>query len=264
MKPGAHPVARTLIAWAVFGFLLLPTLAVVLYSLYPSAYAIFPPQGLTGRWYVEALNQRALFLDPLWTSVVLAAQATAISTVVGTLLAFGLRNAHPRFRSSMRGVTLAPMLVPALVTGFGILLLLNRLGLFGSYAGLLAGHVIITLPFVYINVSAGLSGVDPEVEEASLSLGANRLVTAMKVILPLLRGSIFAGATFAFIVSFDQVELTLFLADPTTITLPVQIFSYVQQRSSPTIAAVAVVLVIVNLIGLLILQRVGGLNRRVY
>jgi putative spermidine/putrescine transport system permease protein len=255
---------HSVVVYAVLAFLLLPTLVVVWYSFYSTPSLEFPPKSFTIRWYSSTLTQRDLFLEPMWTSLMLALQATLISTVLGTVAAIALRHVARPWLGLIRGLHLAPLFVPTLVTGFALMLLFNQLGLWGSYLGLLIGHIIITLPYVFVSVFAGVARLDQEIEEASLSLGAGPARTVGMVTVPLLGGSIVSGAIFGFLISFDQLELTLFLASPSTVTLPVEIFSYVQQRADPTVAAVSTIIVVINVVLLAILQRLGGLSRRPY
>ncbi len=247
---------------AIVVYLLAPTFVVLVFSFYPSAYITFPPREFTLKWYHLAFEQNDLFLQPLMTSAALALASGAVATVIGTLAALGLMRAPLRHRSFWQGAFLAPILIPTLIVGFGLMLLFLELDLLGSWGGLLAGHVTIIVAYVTQSVGASLAGLDPAVEEAAQTLGSGPLRAFFRVTLPQVAPGIAAGAVFAFIMSFDELALTLLLATPQTTTLPVAIYSYVQFDSGPTVAAIATILLAITLGFLLLLQRVGGLRRR--
>lgn len=257
-------VSHRIVVFGTMAFLLAPTAIVVLYSFYPDAYVQFPPQNLTVKWYAAAFEQRHLFLDPFFTSLVLAAAATTAATVIGLLVAFVLVRRRLRFRGTVSAFFTAPLLVPTVTVGFALMLFLPKLDLLGTFAGLFIGHMVITMPFSLQAIVASLSGFSETIEEAAVTLGSSPLRALRKVTLRLVASGILAGAVFAFVISFDELNMTLFIATPTTVTLPVQLFSYIQQRADPTIAAVSTVIVAVAFVALLVLQKLGGLDRRVY
>ncbi|MHB8727333.1 MAG: ABC transporter permease [Casimicrobiaceae bacterium] len=253
-----------LVVAAIVVYLLAPTLVVLIFSFYPTAYLTFPPHGFTLKWYHEAFAQYDLFLGPLVTSLLLGLASSAVATVIGTVAALGLVRAPLQHRSLWQGAFLAPILIPTLIVGFGLMLFFLRLGLLGSWWGLLAGHVTIVVAYVTQSVSASLAGLDPSVEEVAKTLGSSPLRAFFRVTLPQVAPGIAAGAVFAFIMSFDELALTLLLAAPATTTLPVAIYSYVQFDSGPTVAAISTILLAITLGFLLLLQRVGGLRRRTH
>lgn len=242
-------------------YLLAPTLVIILYSVYPSAYTTFPPHSFSLRWYSEAFSEKDLFLEPLGASIVLGLSSAAIATVVGTLAAVGLVRAPLRHRSAWQSLFLAPILIPTLIVGFGLMLFFLDLNVLGTWWGLVAGHVIIIVAYVTQSVTASLAGLDGSIEEAARSLGSSPLRAFFRVTLPQILPGITAGAIFAFIMSFDELAVTLLLATPQTTTLPVAIYSFVQFNSGPTIAAISTVLLAITLGFMVLLQRVGGLGR---
>ena len=257
-------VAWKIVIAAIVVYLLAPTLVVVLFSFYPSAYLKFPPQGFTLKWYHSAFEQHDLFLDPLVTSALLGLTSAAIATVIGALAALGLVRAPLRHRGFWQGIFLAPILMPTLIVGFGLMLFFLKLDTLGSWWGLVAGHVTIIVAYVTQSVIASLAGLDPSLEEAAKTLGSSPTRAFFRVTLPQIAPGIVAGAVFAFIMSFDELALTLLLSTPDTTTLPVAIYSYVQFDSGPTVAAIATILLALTLGLLLVLQRLGGLRRRAY
>jgi putative spermidine/putrescine transport system permease protein len=247
-----------------FLFLLSPTLIIILFSLYPSAYITFPPPGLTLHWYVEAFRQQSLFIQPLLTSLQISFIATTISVIVGTFAAFGVVRHRMRFQSVLNSFLLAPLLIPTLIVGLAGMLFLTEIGMLGTYVGLIAGHVVITLAFIVQSVSVSLATLERSVEEAAASLGSSPWRVLQRVTLPMIMPGLLTGAVFAWAMSLDELPLTLLLSTPKTLTLPVQLYGYLQQRSDPTFAAVSVLLIVISLGVLLILQRIGGLNQRIY
>jgi putative spermidine/putrescine transport system permease protein len=257
-------LALRVVVFGTFVFLLGPTMVILLFSSYPSAYITFPPASLTLHWYADAFRQESLFVDPLLVSLQISLTATAISAVIGTLAAFGVVRNRVRFQSVLNSFLVAPLLIPTLIVGLAGMLFLTAIGLLGTYAGLIAGHVVITLAFIIQSVSVSLATLDTSVEEAATSLGSTPWRVLRRITLPMVMPGLFAGAVFAWVTSFDELPLTLLLSTPKTLTLPVQLYGYLQQRSDPTFAAVSVMLIAISLGVLLILQKVGGLDKRIY
>jgi putative spermidine/putrescine transport system permease protein len=257
-------LALRVVIFLTFVFLLGPTLVIVLFSFYPSAYITFPPPHLTLHWYVEAFSQQSLFIQPLLTSMQISLTATAISMVIGTLAAFGVVRKRVRFQSVLNAFLVSPLLIPTLIVGLAGMMFLTATGMLGTYAGLIAGHVVVTLAFIIQSASVSLATLDSSVEEAATSLGSSPWRVLRRITLPIMLPSLFAGAVFAWVTSFDELPLTLFLSTPRTLTLPVQLYGYLQQRSDPTFAAVSVLLIAISFVLLLILQKVGGLDKRIY
>jgi putative spermidine/putrescine transport system permease protein len=257
-------IALRVVIFLTFVFLLSPTAIILLYSFYPSAYITFPPSLLTTHWYVDAFTQQDLFVRPLLTSLQISLTAAFISAVAGTLAAFGVVRHQVRFQPVLNAFLLAPLLMPTLVVGLGGMFLLLAIHMLGNYWGLIAGHVVITLAFIIQSVSVGLATLDTSYEEAAISLGSSPRRVLTRITLPMILPSLFSGAVFAWVISFDELPLTLLLSTPSTLTLPVQLYGYLQQRSDPTFAAVSVLLIFISLGLLLVLQKFGGLDRRIY
>ncbi len=244
----------------VYLLMLAPILVVVPVSFSEQAYLVFPPRGFSLRWYANFFATREL-TDALWLSLHLAAWTTAISTVLGTMAALGLTRYRYPGRRALRELFLTPIVMPRLVLGIAFLMFLSRTVLAGSFGGLLLAHVVVAFPYVIRTVSASLTGLDRALEEAGASLGAAPLTVFRTITLPLLKPGIIAGAIFAYVTSFDELVMTLFLAGPRLTTLPVQIFNYLEYTSDPTIAAISVVLVLVTTVAVLVTERIVGFGR---
>ena len=224
-------------------YLLAPVLVVVATSVTTTAYPVFPPHGFTLRWYGEFLNNPE-FMSGVRLSALLAFAATLIATYLGTAAALGLARGPRRTRSALAALFLSPIVFPAIVLGLALLIFYSRVGFSGSFAGLVAAHVVLVTPFVVRLVAASLAEFDDSVEEAARNLGAGWPRVFFQVTLPIIRPGVVAGAVFAFIISFDELVVTLFLAGPGMQTLPIRIYSFVQYNSTPIISAISTTLIV--------------------
>lgn len=219
-----------------------------------------PPPGLSLHWF-EKLFSQDYVVDGLTTSLEIAVLATLINVVIGTAAAVGLDRGEFRGKGVIMGTFLSPLIVPAVVTGFALLLFLSKIGVVSGFPRLLAGHVIITLPYALRATLASLVGRDKRLTEAALILGATEKQAFWSVTLPLIRTGIVTGAVFTFAISMDDVAVSLFLTDPTTYTLPVALVSNMRASFDLTIAAAAVLLVGITAILIIILERLVGFDR---
>ncbi len=245
MKAGSRdPI--TVALWGLLGcvgfYMLAPLIFVIIDSFNPSTYGTFPLEGMTLRWYANMLKVpefRAGFVN----SLVTAAGATAVALTLGPLAAYGLARYRFRQRELVRSFLLLPIIVPAIVFGAALFLLYIRIGLYGTRIGLVLGHALLGLPFVMSITTAGLQTLGREYEEAAMDLGANPLVTFFKVTIPSIRPGLIVSALFAFVTSWDQVEVSLFITRPRNNTLPIAMFNYEQNYQDPTLAAISAVLI---------------------
>lgn len=229
----------------VFAFLVLPILAVVPLSLNPGGFLVFPEDGLSLRWY------RTLADSPQWThafgnSFKIAVATTAIATPLGTLAAIGLSHMRSRAKPVIVALISAPLVMPIVVVAVAFYFLFAPLGLVNEPVGLVIAHSALALPFVVIVVHASLSGLDPDLLRAAASLGAPPLTQLVRVLAPLAAPGIAAGAVFAFMTSFDETTVALFIAGPEQRTLPIQMFEGVREQISPAIAAAATLLIVAS------------------
>lgn len=245
---------------AIYLFLALPTLVVVGASINPGELLSFPPTGFTVRWYEAALRNTA-FMQGLGVSVQLALLATLVSLLVGVPAAYALARFEFRGRDAVTSVLMSPLAVPAVVLAIGLLQLLVLVGLARSFVGLVAAHFVITLPYVVRNMTAAFTLFDPSLEQAAQNLRATPLRIVRWVILPIMLPSIVSSAVFAFVTSFGNLTVSIFLAGPKLSTLPVQIFTYVDQSLDPSIAAISTIVILVTLLVILAIERLVGLQR---
>ena len=225
---------------AILAFLLVPVVVVVLFALNPPPFLAFPPTGLTLHWYERFAANREL-MGAFAFSLELAAATVVVAGTIGTAAALGLARGHLPGRGVLTAVFLSPLVLPALLTGFALFQLVMVLGVGRSTAVLLAGHVVIAIPYVMRTVLAVLAQSDRSIEEAARGLGATPGRTFREVTLPAIRPGVIAGGMFAFITSFDQFPVSLFLVAPGQETLPIAMFNYLRFDSDGTIAAASTV-----------------------
>jgi putative spermidine/putrescine transport system permease protein len=246
-------------AAVVAALLILPTAVVIPLSFTDKASLTFPPTGWSTRWYEN------FFTDPTWmralgNSLTVGLLVAVVATVAGTAAAVGLRRwANRRAAGITQALLLAPIVVPAIVLAIGVYAIFLQLQLLGTVPGFVLAHSVLALPFVVISVSATLIGYDDRLTLAALSMGASRWAAFRRVQLPLIMPGVVSGALFAFVTSFDEVVLSIFIKSPYLETLPVKMYASVTRDTDPTIAAAATMIMLLTTviitIGLLSLRR---------
>lgn len=242
-------------------FLILPILVSVLMSFDSRSYlGAFPPPGLSLQWY-ENFFSNAYFLNGFKTSVILATIVACVSTTIGVTAALVLDRYDFPGKNALAAFFLSPLVVPAVVIGFALLMFFALIGVFDGFSRLMGGHIIITIPYTVRTTLAGLVGIRKTLTEAALSLGANERQAFWEVTFPLAKTGIVAGSVFAFAFSMDDVAVSMFLTDPKAYTLPVAMISMMRANFDMTISAAAVLLVATTLVLLFVLDRVVGLDK---
>jgi putative spermidine/putrescine transport system permease protein len=231
----------------VLAYMLAPILFVVVFAFSSTSYAIFPPPGYSARWFVKLFQQEPLLRAAI-NSLVVAVSATAGSLALGTAAAMALVRYRFFGREVLRTLFLAPLIVPRIAFGVAMLIYAVLLRRFGGLDSLILAHLMITLPFAISILSASLVSADRSLEEAAADLGATPLVTFWKVTLPQIRTGLAVSGFFAFIISWDQVETSLFLVKTENMTLPVAMFYYLQRQQDPVIAALSVFLIAIAVV----------------
>ena len=252
-------------AWSILVllYLLLPVLIVFPLSLSSGTYLSFPPPGFSLRWYVSFFSSRS-WIDSALMSLKIAIPVTVLAVLLGTPAAIGLVRGTFWFRRAVDLLVLAPVVVPGIIVAIGTYFVYAQYGLVGHPIALILGHTCLAVPFVVINVSAALQGVDRQLERAALSLGCTPFNTFRSVTLPLILPGVLAGAVFAFITSFDELLIALFLSGTDAVTLPRRMFDEIRYDIDPTIAAVSSLLIIVTTTLMIVaeLQRRRSQRRR--
>lgn len=255
---GARLLALT--AFFVLLFLMLPILIIIPLSFNAEPFFSFTPgmlklapEAYSLRWY------RSILDSPNWilaikNSFIIGIFATLLATLLGTVAAMGLSQEHMPFRRLITALLLSPMIVPLIIIAAGMFFFYTKFNLTGTFIGIVIAHATLGLPFVIITVTATLSGLDPSLYRAAISLGASPLYAFRTVLLPIIRPGVISGALFAFVTSFDEIVLVLFLAGPTQRTIPREMFSGLREQINPTILSVATLLIIVSVLFLLSLE----------
>lgn len=249
------------ICFAVLGFLVLPIFVIIPMSFTAGNLLVFPLPGLSLRWYQNILNGDA-WIDAAKNSLFIGLSSTALAMVLGTLAATGLSRMNFALKPAIIGFILSPLLIPIVITAVGMYFHFADIGLSGTYLGLILAHTVLAVPFVVITVLASLEGFDNNLLRAAATLGAPPLTAFRRVTMPIIFPGIASGGLFAFVTSFDEIVVTLFLAAPTQRTLPRQILSGVREYVSPGIAAVATLLIVLSALLLLTVQLLERRGRR--
>ncbi|MFT4268521.1 MAG: ABC transporter permease [Xenophilus sp.] len=245
---------------AVYAFLLLPIAIIVLMSLNAGEFLTFPPQGLSLRWF-GALFANQGFMRAMGTSLGLAAAATVCATAIGIAAALYVVRHATRAREALRLLLMLPLMLPEILTAIALLFFLYATGIgTRTMAGLLIGHVLVTLPYVFTNVASALYNQDASLEQAARSLGASPWRAFARVTLPLIKPGIITGALFAFVISFDLFNMSLLLKGVGMTTLPLQLFDYLRWDFDPTAAAVSTVSIVLTLAAVVCIDRSVGLR----
>jgi putative spermidine/putrescine transport system permease protein len=240
-------------------YLLAPIIVVVVAAFTSADFIMFPPQGFSLKWFDKVLRDPE-FVKPLWNSIRLGLAATLVSSLLAIPAAIALiRGAIPG-RRIIETFLLAPLSLPTIILAVGLLFFSARIGLTNSFAALLAGHVVITIPYMLRTVLGVYAGMNREIEDAARVLGANDWQVVSYVTLPVIRPGVLAGAIFAFLMSFDEVAVALLLTNSDTTTLPVSILSYLVYNYDPAVAAISTIQIIIVIAALLVLERVFGIK----
>jgi putative spermidine/putrescine transport system permease protein len=254
--------AFRLLVGLLFVFLLAPVLLVVPMSFSADRVLAWPPSGFSFRWY-HALVQEPGLGAAARNSLVLGVIVTLMSVLIATPASFALARSSFRGREALMALLTAPLLLPTIVLGLAVLIIFVGYGLVGSWIGLVLAHLLLTLPYALRVLSTSLATLPPSVEEAAASLGASPFSVFRRVTLPLMLPGVVATCAIVFLVSFDEVVVTLFIVGPQLTTLPVALFRYVESRTDPLVAAVSALLVLLTLSVVLVLDRAVGLRRAV-
>jgi putative spermidine/putrescine transport system permease protein len=245
----------------VLAFLILPILIIVPLSFSSGTFLTFPLPGLSLRWYQEFFTSAPWQLS-LRNSLIVASATTALATALGTLAALGLTRARLPAQTLLMGLIVSPMVVPLVIVAVGVYFAYAPFGLTSSLLGLTLAHTALAAPFVVITVSATLQGFDPTPARAGASLGASPVVVFRRIILPLILPGVISGALFAFVTSFDEVVLALFVTGPAERTLPRQMFNGIRENISPVIAAAASFVILISVLLLTVLELLRRRNER--
>ena len=258
LSPHVVFVALTFIAMV---FLIAPTVIVLLTSFSSSESLRFPPPGLSLRWYYALIDADQM-KRAAWNSLVIAVSTTILSVVLGVAAALAIARSGARWVKAADLMFMSPLVLPALAFGFAALVYINKLGFSPSIPLLVLGHIIVCVPFVLRTVVASLTQLDPALLDASESLGAGPWMTFRRVTLPLIAPGVASGAFLAFMASFDNVPVSLFLADERTEVLPIHLWQQIDTNLDVRTAAVSGLIIAFTLILMILTERMAGLTRQ--
>ncbi|MFM1654170.1 ABC transporter permease [Brevibacillus sp. B_LB10_24] len=241
-------------------YILIPILVTIPASFTAESYPSFPPKGFSLEWYVKLLD-RPEFISAFWVSVKFGLLTALFSVVLGTLASVALAKYELPGKSYLISFLTAPLTVPQIVLGVALLIYLTPVALAGTSTGLLIAHITISVPYVMRFVLTGLSGFDYTLERAGMILGANPLQVFWRITMPLIRPAILSGALFSFLTSFDNVTVSLFMVSTGMRTLPIELFSHMQDAYDPLVASVSSVVIFISVIIILILEKIHGVGR---
>lgn len=240
-------MAAYLVGSLTLAFLVAPLGAVIPASFNRASFIQLPPAAYSTRWY-EAFFSDPEWLSSFWVSVRVAVLTTACSLAIGTLAALGLERVSPRVRSTILALVLSPLIVPVIMTSIALYYMARPLGLHGTVSGLALGHTVLALPFVVINVGLALRSVDPNCARAAASLGASPWRIFRTVTLPLIAPGLAGAAAFAFITSFDEAVLSIFLSGIQAKPLPVKLWEIIRVEFTPVSAVASSVLIAMTIV----------------
>ena len=260
-----RPGRLALYAFLVVGlvFMVLPIAIIVVESFNSSPFGQWPPPGFSTRWYKQLVDEGG-FGTPAIRSLQLALAATAGSLVAGTLAALAIARYRFPGRRGMQSFIVAPLIVPKVSIGIAVFILFLKFGVYGSFESLVLVHIVVTLPFVVTLAVAGFARIDRTLEEAAADLGGSPRQVLWRVTLPQMRATLAAAAAFSFIISFDELDASIFVVGQRSNTLPTAMYIYMQKFQDPTLAALSTLLIAGALIGAaavaLVIVRIGGVR----
>lgn len=244
---------------AILAFLLLPIAVVGVFALNPTPYIAFPPEGVTLRWF-EKFFASPDFMGAFWLSLKVALAVLVLSVLIGGAAALALARGNLPGSRVLTALFMSPLMLPAILTGLSLFQLYLLLDIGRPVWGLIMGHTLVAVPYVLRTTLAVLHNFDRRLEEAAAALGASPLRVFFEITLPLIRPGVFAGGIFAFIVSFDQFPISLFLVPPKGETLPVVLFNYMKFDLDGAIAAASMVSILMAVTVVMLIEKVIGLK----
>jgi len=259
-RPTFGGVAFRILIAVLYLFLLAPLFIMVVLSFSSNQYISFPPKGFTLEWYAR-LPSTYQFMDGLQTSLITASVATVVVLLLGVPVALAISRFHFKGKAAIQAFFLSPLLVPTIVTALGLLLLLGPMGRTNTYFSIILGHTAITIPYVIRTTLISLQTSETSCEDAARVLGASGLTVFRRITLPIIAPGVISGGVLAFIVSFDELVVSLFVAESGKPTLPVHIMRYVENSADAVVAALSVILILFSILIVVVVERLTGLRK---
>ncbi len=247
----------------IFLFLILPVFVIIPISFSSARFLQFPPQGFSLQWYADYFGSR-VWVSATLLSFQVGILTTLFATFLGVLASLALVRGNFKGKKLIYAMLLSPLIIPVIIVGVSLYYFFSWLHIIGTMWGLVMAHTCLAIPFVVVNVTATLQGFDITLERAALSLGASRLTTFMKVTFPLIRPGVITGALFAFITSFDEVVIAIFISGSRAVTLPKQMWDGIRISINPTISAVSSLLIVFSIFLLLSTEMLRRYSEKKY
>jgi putative spermidine/putrescine transport system permease protein len=258
-RAGLGRPAFTALVALLYLFLLAPLLVVLVISFSSNQFLSFPPEGFSLQWY-RGLTQQTVFIAGFRTSLITASIVTLIVLAMGVPAALAISRYTFKGKELIASLFLSPLIVPTIVLALGILLILGPVGWTNTYRGIVVGHLSITVPYVMRTTLISLQTRDTSCEDAARILGASSWTALRRITLPIIAPGIVAGAVMAFIVSFDEAVISLFVAQSGRRTLPVEVLTYVENQADAAVAALSVCLILFSVLVVVVVERLMGLR----
>lgn len=249
----------TITAIIVYIFLLAPLVIISGAAFSNDNFLRFPPKGFTMKWVQNIFNVE-MFVRAFYISIEIAVIATTLAMIIGIPASYVLSRFNFKGKSIIQGIFITPVIVPGIVLGFSLMNFLVIKYELPIFMSLLIGHTLIILPYIIRVISSSLNNFDYSIEEAAISLGSNPIKTFFTIVLPNITSGVLAGFILAFINSFNNVPMSIFLIGPGVSTLPIQMMSYVEYYFDPTVAALSVILMMMTAVLMFIVEKTLGLS----
>ena len=241
-------------------FMLAPLVVVMWMSLTPSNLLSLPTTSFSLRWF-WAILRHSQFIDAFWFSILLGVLSASLAMVLAMPAALALARYRFPGRDAFVALFLSPLIIPHVVLGVAFLRFFTQIGTTGTFIGLLGAHVLVIFPYGLRLVLAALTTSDPAIERAAISLGASQWTVFRRVLFPLMIPGVAGGWVISFIQSFDEVTMTVFVATPSSMTLPVRMYHYIEESIDPLVASVSTVVILLTFLLMAVVDRIYGLDR---
>lgn len=250
----------TLFVVLVYIFLFAPLVVIVMTSIGTENYIAFPPKGFTLKWFAN-IFQSQTFMKSIGTSFLISIVATLIALVIGIPAAYGLSRSNSKFSEILKSFFFSPLIVPGIVIGFSLFKFLTSQLNLNVYLSLFIGHTLVIIPYIIRVVGSSLEGVDYAIEEAAVSLGCTKVKSFFIIVIPNITSGIIAAFMLAFINSFNNVPVSMFLTGPGVSTLPITMMNYIEYNYDPTVSALSVLLMVVTIGVMFVAEKTLGLGK---
>lgn len=246
-------IIGAVISALALAFLVLPIVVILPLSLSSGSFLSYPLPGISTQWYAELFTNYKWALA-LRNSAIIGVCAALLATLLGTSAAIALHGMRGAWKAALTGLMMAPLMTPLVIIAVSLFLFYSQMGMTGTMVGIILAHTLLGVPFVIVSALAGLQNFDMALMRAARSLGGSPWYCYRRVMLPLLRPALISGMLFAFITSFDEIVVVLFLAGPEQITLPIRLFEGIRDELTPVVISAAVIMILISVVSMLLVE----------